>query len=112
MDSWVGLTYDVLLYCPDAQPILPTSHQPKQNQAEGGTAKIILSQPNPTIRPDGDPCSKTLIEVISLVVWISFSYQGPAKVNVIYELLIKILPSSGLAAINTTRYHRTQQFTS
>ena len=31
--------------CPAAQPVLPISHQPRQNQAEGGTAKI---QVNPT----------------------------------------------------------------
>ena len=45
--SWVGLTwiYDDTLSCPAAQPLLPTSHQPKQNQAEGGTAKIKV---NPT----------------------------------------------------------------
>ena len=34
-----------------AQPVLPTSHHPKQNQAEGGAAKI-----NPAIQPDGPPC--------------------------------------------------------
>ena len=44
---WVGLT--LICYvppsCPAAQPVLPISHQPKQNQAEGGTAEIKL---NPT----------------------------------------------------------------
>ena len=39
------LIYDVPLSCPSAQPVLPTSHQPKQNQAEGETAKIKV---NPT----------------------------------------------------------------
>ena len=41
-DSWVGLTliYDVPLSCPAAQSFLPISHLPKQNQAEGGRAKI------------------------------------------------------------------------
>ena len=49
-DSWVGsvgltLIYVVPLSCPAVQPLLPTSHQPKQNQAEGGTAKVKV---NPT----------------------------------------------------------------
>ena len=41
-DSWVGLTLIcvVPLSCLAVQPLLPTSHQPKQNQAEGGTARI------------------------------------------------------------------------
>ena len=34
------LIYDVPPTCPAAQPVQPTSHQPKQNQAEGGTAQI------------------------------------------------------------------------
>ena len=44
-DSWVGLTmiYDVPPSCPPAQPLLPISHQPMQNQAEGGPAKIKVS---------------------------------------------------------------------
>ena len=34
-DSWVGspLIYDVLTSCPAVRPVLPISHQPKQNQA-------------------------------------------------------------------------------
>ena len=32
-------------YCPGVQPVLPISHQPKQNQAEGGIAQI---KTNPT----------------------------------------------------------------
>ena len=45
--SLVGLTliWDVPPPCPPAQPVLPISHQPRQNQAEGGTAKIKV---NPT----------------------------------------------------------------
>ena len=45
--AWVGLTliWDVPPSCPAAQPVLPISHQPRQNQAEGGTAKIKV---NPT----------------------------------------------------------------
>ena len=46
-DSWVGLTLilDVPSSCPLAQPVLPISYQPKQNQAEGGKAQIKV---NPT----------------------------------------------------------------
>ena len=53
-DSWVGLTliYDVPPTCPAAQPLLPTSHQPKQNQRNSHNQ----SQPDPTIRADGTPC--------------------------------------------------------
>ena len=36
---------DVPPYCPAAQPLLPNSHQPKQNWADGGTTKIKV---NPT----------------------------------------------------------------
>ena len=39
--GWV----DFHLGCPAAQPVLPISYQPRQNQAEGGTAKI---KANPT----------------------------------------------------------------
>ena len=47
LQTWVGVTliWDVPPSCPAAQPALPVSHQPRQNQAEGGTAKIIV---NPT----------------------------------------------------------------
>ena len=39
--------------CPAVLPIiLPISHQPKQNQADSGTAKIKV---NPTILPDHMP---------------------------------------------------------
>ena len=39
------LIWDIPPSCPAAQPVLPISHQPRQNQAEGGTAKIKV---NPT----------------------------------------------------------------
>ena len=50
-DSWVRLTsiYDVPSSSPLAQPFLPISHQPKQNQAKGGTAKLRV---NPTQQSD------------------------------------------------------------
>ena len=45
-DSWVGLTliFDVPPSCPAAQPVLPISHQPKQNQAEGEQPKSKSTQ--------------------------------------------------------------------
>ena len=39
------MVWDVPPSCPAAQPVLPISNQPNQNQAEGGTAKIKV---NPT----------------------------------------------------------------
>ena len=42
--GWIDI-WDVLPYCPVAQPILPKSHLPKQNKAHSGTAKIKV---NPT----------------------------------------------------------------
>ena len=39
------MIWDVPPSCPGAQPVLPISHQPRQNQAERGTAKIKV---NPT----------------------------------------------------------------
>ena len=45
--TWVGLTLIWMFhsFCPATQPILPNSHQPKQNRADSGTVKI---QVNPT----------------------------------------------------------------
>ena len=44
--TWVGLTdLDVPLFYPFALPVLLHSHQPQQNQADGGTLRI---QVNPT----------------------------------------------------------------
>ena len=42
LNNWVGLTliYEAPSSCPVSLPLQPTSHQPKQNQAEGGTANI------------------------------------------------------------------------
>ena len=34
------LLSDVLPSCPAGKPLLPISHQPRQNQADGGTARI------------------------------------------------------------------------
>ena len=47
LDSWVGLTlmYGVPPSCLAAQPVLPISHQPRQNEAEGGTTKIKVNPP-------------------------------------------------------------------
>ena len=39
VDLQVGLT------CPAAQPLLPNSHQPRQNWADSGTLKIIVNPP-------------------------------------------------------------------
>ena len=63
--SWrtsVGLTWiwDVPPSCPSAQPLLPTSHQPRQNQAEGGTAKIIV---NPTQLSEQMPLPVVVLEL-------------------------------------------------
>ena len=38
--GWVDFDLDVPLILPAAQPVLPLSHQPKQDQADGGIAKI------------------------------------------------------------------------
>ena len=43
--GWLTLICNVPPFGPAAQPLLPISHQPKQNQAEGGTNKIEV---NPT----------------------------------------------------------------
>ena len=55
----VGLTliYDVPPSCPSAHPVLPISHQPKQNQAEGGTAYIKSSTTQLAIQVDASLCS-------------------------------------------------------
>ena len=42
---WVDFDSGIALSCPVAQPVLPASHQPRQNQADGGTVKIKV---NPT----------------------------------------------------------------
>ena len=43
--GWVDFDLGVPPSCPDAQPLLPNSHQPGQNWSENGTHKI---QVNPT----------------------------------------------------------------
>ena len=40
--------------CPSAQPLLPNSHQPRQNWADSGTLKIQVTQPSP--RYNESPC--------------------------------------------------------
>ena len=58
---WVGLT--LICYvspsCTASWPLLPNSNQPKQNQADGGTAKN-QSQINPAIRPYAPTCISNL----------------------------------------------------
>ena len=46
LDSWVDFDPEVPPYCMAAQPVLPISHQPKLNQAAGGTAKFQSTQPS------------------------------------------------------------------
>jgi len=41
--GWVDLDLGCYTLCPTAQPLLPNSHQPKQNRAEGGKAKIKIN---------------------------------------------------------------------
>ena len=54
----VDLDLGVPPSCTTTQPVLPTSYQPKQSQAEGGTAKIKV---NPTqVLGDESPCIKQL----------------------------------------------------
>ena len=43
--GWVDFVWDVSPSFPAAQQLLPNSHQPRQNRADSGTAKI---QVNPT----------------------------------------------------------------
>ena len=43
--GWVDLDFSVPPSCIAAQPLLPNSHQPRQNRADSGTLKI---QVNPT----------------------------------------------------------------
>ena len=43
--GWVDFDLGVPPYCPAAQPLLPHSHQPKQNWADGRITKIKV---NPT----------------------------------------------------------------
>ena len=54
--TWVGLTLicDVPPSCPAAQPLLPISHQPKQNGAQWNSQNP--SQQNPGSPGDGSPC--------------------------------------------------------
>ena len=60
----VGLTniYDVPPHCPLVQPVLPISHQPKQNKQ---------SQPTQGPRPAGTPCN------FSSSVWMTPQWSHP-----------------------------------
>lgn len=42
---WLTLIYDFSLACPIAQPLLPNSLQPKQNQVRSGTIKMKVNPP-------------------------------------------------------------------
>ena len=80
-DVGLNLVYDVSLSCPAAQPLLPTSHQPKQDQAEGGRAKT-QSQPNPTIPPEtGKPGGKEEVNEPSnrIISWVQWMGTGPGR---------------------------------
>ena len=44
---------------PPAQPLLPNSHQPMQNWADGGTTKIKVNPKNPGLRAENHPVYKT-----------------------------------------------------
>ena len=41
--GWVDFDLGVPPCCPAAQPLLPNSHQPRQNWADGGTLKIQVN---------------------------------------------------------------------
>ena len=43
---------------PPAQPLLPNSHQPMQNWADGGTTKIKVNPKNPGLRAENHPVYK------------------------------------------------------
>ena len=46
--GWVDFDFSVPLSCPVAQPLLPNSHQPRQNWADGGTLEIHVSKTQST----------------------------------------------------------------
>ena len=64
--TWVGMTWicDVPPSCPAAQPVLPISHQPRQNQAKGGTAKINVN-PTEVRREMGLPVQKPNDDILT-----------------------------------------------
>ena len=42
--GWVYFDLGVPPSCPAAEPLLPNSHQPRQNWADGGTLKIEVNR--------------------------------------------------------------------
>ena len=42
--GWVDFDSGVPPSCPAAEPLLPNSHQPRQNWADGGTLKIEVNR--------------------------------------------------------------------
>ena len=46
--GWVDFYFRVPPSCPTVQPLLPNSHQPRQNQADSGTLKIQVNQTQST----------------------------------------------------------------
>ena len=66
--TWIGLTltWDVPPFCPAAQPLLPNSHQPKQNRADSGAVKI---QVTPTqVRQEMDHHVLSLIQTKGVTI--------------------------------------------
>ena len=62
-------------------PVLPIYHQPKQNQADGGTAKIIVNQ---TIRGDGPPClAMDLLAFSFLISWLLLYISFITALNIV-----------------------------
>ena len=64
--GWLTLICNVPPFGPAAQPLLPISHQPKQNQAEGGTNKIEV---NPTQLSEQMDHPVVLTSYINYVFW-------------------------------------------
>ena len=89
------LIYDVPLSCPAAQPLLPTSHQPKQNQVEGGTAKIKV---NPSQLSEQMDHPVLNMYVIVLEVYSARAQDGP-KEKILSRSLAQLGQATCLALI-------------
>ena len=72
---WLTLIWDVPPSCPAAQPLLPNSHQPKQNRADSRRVKIEVN-PTQVGQEIGHPVQPQCIMDVSSTVLSNITLQA------------------------------------
>ena len=90
--GWVDFDLGVPPSCPAAQPLLPNSHQPNQNRADGGTLKIQVDPTQSTSRWD-----TLCINSVSYLRLILGLLEVLRLVKVLHPVPLVLLPQSPVA---------------